>query len=131
MLTNIHRFFSTFIESDLNSEEISKNKSGSWQNGTSFRHARGRESFESVYGSFFFVRVPLNAVKINNSPRFTSFAYKRSKKYAVKNFFTAFHTKIHCRTSTRLARRLKTEVVFVFGYFVIWPIKLPFIQHFS
>ena len=41
---------------------------------------------------FFFYKNTENAVKINNSPRFTVFTKKRCKKYAVKIiFFTAFH----------------------------------------
>ena len=46
----------------------------------------------------------MNAVKINISPRFTSFTAKRFKKYALKFFsprFTAFLTKNHHKTSTR------------------------------
>ena len=47
----------------------------------SCRHAGG-DRFKPVLGSFFFVRIPLNAVKLNNSPRFTAYTIF---------FFTAFH----------------------------------------
>ena len=36
---------------------------------------RGKK-FEPVYESFVFVRIALNAVKLNNSPRFTVFNEK-------------------------------------------------------
>ena len=61
-----------------------------------------------------------NAVKINNSLRF---AAKRCKKYAVKIIvfsphFTAFLTKIHHQTSTRL--RTFKKFVSQFDWWLTW-----------
>ena len=54
-------------------------------------------------GKILFGKNTENALKKNNSPRFTAFTAKRCKKYSVKKFFsphfTAFLTKIHHQTS--------------------------------
>ena len=55
---------------------------------TCMRH--GDERFEPVHENFFFVRIPLNAVKIINSPQFTAFTAKSCNKYAVKIIY--FHS---------------------------------------
>ena len=60
----------------------------SWRSGIrSWRHAVGQR-LEPVSWSFFCKNTE-NAVKINNSPRFTPFTAKRCKKYVVKIIF--FH----------------------------------------
>ena len=68
---------------------------------SSWRHAGGQR-FETVWGRLFYCKNTENAVKINNSARFTAFTAQRCKKYAVKKiFFIAFLTKIYRQTSTR------------------------------
>ena len=60
------------------------------------------EQFQPLSGSLVFVRIPLNAVKINNSPLFTAFTAKRCKKYAAK--INVFH-----RISPHFLRKLNTK----------------------
>ena len=47
-----------------------------------FGHAIG-ERFEPLSANLIFVRVPLKAVKINNSPRCAAFTVRRCKKYRI------------------------------------------------
>ena len=58
-----------------------------WRSG--IRHAGG-ESFDPVYGRFTWI--PLNAVEINNSPRFMAFTAKRCKKYDARWKFFSPHS---------------------------------------
>ena len=61
--------------------------SDSWRSGLSSGRHAGGQRFE--VGKLLFCKNAENAVKINNSPRFTAFTAKRCKKYAVKIIF--FH----------------------------------------
>ena len=82
-------------------------------------------------GTILFCKNAENAVKKNNSPRFTAFTAKRCKKYAVKIIFfsphfTAFLTKIHHQTSTRVKCQ-KTQLIFkavLFGVKKLLSIKI-------
>ena len=99
LLSNVYSIWFKFTRN-------AKVVSDSWGSGvSSWRHAGGQR-IEPVRGRFFFCKNTENAVKKNNSPRFTAFTAftaKRCKKYAVKIIFfsphfTAFLTKNHHQT---------------------------------
>ena len=72
---------------------------------------RMRQRFETLYGSFFFVRIPVDAVKKNSTQflqkftAFSAFNAKRCGRFAVKKvfspLFTANLTLFFVKTSTR------------------------------
>ena len=97
----ISKVYSIWFKFTRNFQDLSY----SWCRWLSSCRDAGGQRFEPLWGRILFVRIQ-NAVKINNSPRFTAFTAKRCKKNAVKNFlslhFTAFLTKIHRQTSIRV-----------------------------
>ena len=94
-----------------------------------------RTEVRTRVGTILFCKNTKTAVKIKNSPRFTGFTAKTCKKYAVKIIFfsphfTAFLTKIHRQTSTRVISYLKLSVFFSWGY-ISWTLFLFFSFFFS
>ena len=109
ILQNVNAFvFITFIESDLNSQKNNNTVSDRWRCGIrSFWHA-GDERFEPVYGSFLFVRNPVNAVE----EKFPHWKLQILQKFTAKNRKSYKSSPLSSHSSQKDAGALQWKLFF-------------------